>query len=74
MTERPLDRDQLPPGLEDRTAAPLVIALGGDPDRARAAWAFAHGMILLELNGRFPPGADLDAAWRAGLAAFGTGN
>lgn len=74
MTERPLDRDQLPPGLEDRAAAPLVIALGGDPDRARAAWAFAHGMIMLELNGRFPPGADLDAAWRAGLAAFGTGN
>ena len=71
MTERPLNRDQLPPGLEDRAAAPLVIALGGEPDRARAAWAFAHGMIMLELNGRFPPDADLDAAWRAGLAAFG---
>jgi AcrR family transcriptional regulator len=70
MTERPLDRDQLPPGLEDRAAAPLVVAFGGDPDRARAAWAFAHGMIMLELNGRFPPGADLDAAWQAGLAAF----
>ncbi len=54
-----------------RAAAPLVIALGGEPDRARAAWALAHGMIMLELNGRFPPDADLDAAWRAGLAAFG---
>jgi AcrR family transcriptional regulator len=73
MTERPLDRDQLPPGLEDRASALLVVALGADPDRARAAWAFAHGMIMLELNGRFPPAADLGAAWRAGLAAFGAG-
>jgi AcrR family transcriptional regulator len=70
MTERPLDRDQLPPGLEERAAAPLVRAMGGDPDAARAAWAFAHGMIMLELNQRFPPGADLDAAWRAGLEGF----
>lgn len=73
MTERPLAREQLPPGLEDRAAAPLVTVMGGDPDRARAAWAFAHGMIMLELNDRFPPGADLDAAWRAGLAAFEPG-
>ncbi|HEX3751584.1 MAG TPA: TetR/AcrR family transcriptional regulator [Streptosporangiaceae bacterium] len=69
MNERPLNRDQLPPGVEDRAAAPLVAAVGGGPDLARAAWAFAHGMIMLELNQRFPPGADLDAAWRAGLAA-----
>jgi AcrR family transcriptional regulator len=69
MNERPLNRDQLPPRVEDRAAAPLVTAVGGDPDLARAAWAFAHGMIMLELNQRFPPGADLDAAWRAGLTA-----
>jgi hypothetical protein len=24
-------------------------------------------MTILELNDRFPPGADLDAAWRRGL-------
>jgi hypothetical protein len=47
-----------------------VIAAGGDPDRARAAWAFAHGMTILELDGRFPPGADLDAAWAAGIRGF----
>ena len=69
MSERPLNRDRLPPGVEDRAAAPLVTAVGGDPDLARAAWAFAHGMVMLELNQRFPPGADLDAAWRAGLTA-----
>lgn len=73
MNERPLARELLPPGLEDRAAAPLVAAVGGDPDLARAAWAFAHGMIMLELNDRFPPGADLDAAWQSGLLAFQAG-
>jgi AcrR family transcriptional regulator len=70
MTERPLDRGALTPGAEERAARPVVEAFGGDPDRARAAWAFAHGMTILELNDRFPPDADLDAAWRSGLAAL----
>lgn len=70
MTERPLPREQLTPDVEQRAAAPIVQAVGGDPDAARAAWAFAHGMIVLELNQRFPPGADLDAAWRTGIDAF----
>ena len=72
MTERPLDRDALVPGVEDRAALPVYLAVGEDPDLARAAWAFAHGMTNLELNERFPPGADLDAAWERGVAAFGT--
>jgi AcrR family transcriptional regulator len=70
MTERPLNRELLAPGVEARAAAPVVAAAGGDGNLARAAWAFAHGMTILELNGRFPPGADLDAAWARGLAAF----
>lgn len=70
MTERPLRRDLLEPGVEERAARPLLKAAGGDEALARAAWAFAHGMTVLELNGRFPPGADLDAAWRQGLAGF----
>ena len=45
----------------------VVRAAGGDRDLARAAWAFAHGMTILELNNRFPAGADLDAAWRRGM-------
>jgi AcrR family transcriptional regulator len=73
MTDRPLDRERLAPGLEDRAAAPVVRAAGGDAARARALWAFAHGMAILELNGRFPPGADLDAAWAAGIAALTLG-
>jgi hypothetical protein len=27
-------------------------------------------MVDLELSSRFPPGADLDEAWSAGLRAF----
>ena len=70
MTERPLQRDRLRPGVEERAALPVYHAVGDDLDRARAAWAFAHGMTNLELNGRFPPDADLDAAWRRGISAF----
>jgi hypothetical protein len=27
-------------------------------------------MTILELDGRFPPGADLDAAWAEGIGAL----
>jgi AcrR family transcriptional regulator len=69
MHDGPLPREHLPPGLEERTAAPLLRAAGSRA-KARAVWAFAHGMVMLELDHRFPPDADLDAAWRAGIAAF----
>jgi AcrR family transcriptional regulator len=69
MTERPLPREDLPEGLEARAAAPLINALG-DRDLARAAWAFAHGMVQLELAGRFPADADLGGAWDQATAAF----
>lgn len=52
------------------TAEPAAAAVRGDPDLARAVWAFAHGMTILELDGRFPPNADLDAAWASGIAAL----
>jgi AcrR family transcriptional regulator len=70
MTHRPLPRDELPAGVEDAAAAPVVQVAGGDPDAARALWAFAHGMTALEVAGRFPPDADLDAAWGAGISAL----
>jgi AcrR family transcriptional regulator len=51
-----------------RGAARVFIdALGQDVGRV---WAFAHGMVELELDGRFSPSADLDAARRAGMGAF----
>src|SRR5262249_25124285 len=70
MTEGELDRANLTPGAEERAAAPLADPFGHDPDLARAAFAFAHGMTILELNNRFPPDADLDAAWARGLDAL----
>ncbi|MEU3414073.1 MULTISPECIES: TetR/AcrR family transcriptional regulator [unclassified Streptomyces] len=71
-TERPLPRAELPAGLEDRAARPLLRACAGDMDLARAFWAFAHGMVVLEIHGRFPPDADLETAWRRGIGALGT--
>jgi AcrR family transcriptional regulator len=67
MYDRALNRPLLTPGVEDAAAAPILEATGGEVDLARAAFAFAHGMTILELNGRFPEDADLDAAWRRGL-------
>ena len=70
LHERPLDRSVLPPGLEDRAGAPLVTACGGDLALARAAWATIKGLVDLELADRFPPGADVDAAYRAAARAY----
>lgn len=70
MNYQPLRRDLLPAELEARAAQPLAEAADYDEARARAMWGFAHGMVSLEIDGRFPPQADLDEAWRAGLAAF----
>lgn len=70
MTHKPLDREALPAGVEEAAALPVVQVAGGDRARARALWAFAHGMTSLELAERFPADADLDAAWAAGVAAL----
>jgi AcrR family transcriptional regulator len=69
-TNGPLHRDRLSPGVEAAAAAPVVAAVGGDEHRARALWALAHGLVTLELAGRFPPGADLDRTWATAVAAF----
>jgi AcrR family transcriptional regulator len=69
-TRRPLRRDVIPASVEAAAAAPIVAAAGGDEHRSRALWALAHGLIDLELAGRFPPDADLDETWRAALTPF----
>ena len=65
-----LDRSRLPEGLEDLAAAPLLAVVGYDQARARALWGLAHGLVDLELAGRFPEGADVDAAWATAVEAF----
>ena len=52
-------------GKDDLEAALIAVGL------EQVASAFAHGMVHLELSERFPPDADLDAAWRDGIAALG---
>jgi AcrR family transcriptional regulator len=69
MTDRPLPLEHLPAGVQDRAAAPLLV-ITGSLARARALWAFAHGMVQLELARRLPPDADVEAAWQEGVAAF----
>lgn len=64
-----LPRDRLPPGLEDWAGEPFLLVTG-EPHRAQALWSFAHGMVILELDGRFPADADLDRTWAEGAAAF----
>ncbi len=62
-------RQSLPPGLEEWAGNPWFV-VAGDAHLAQALWSFAHGMVILELDGRYPPGSDLDSTWRAGAAAF----
>lgn len=64
-----LRRDDLVPGLEDWAGAPFFL-VAGEPHLAQAMWSAAHGMVILELDGRYPPGSDLDRTWGAAAAAF----
>jgi AcrR family transcriptional regulator len=68
-TAGPLSREVLSPGLEAWAGESFFLATG-DPWRAQALFSFAHGMVILELDDRFPPGSDLARTWRAGAAAF----
>jgi AcrR family transcriptional regulator len=64
-----LRRDLLPECLEEWAGQPFFFA-AGDPFRSQALWSFAHGMVILEIDDRYPEGSDLDRTWRAGAAAF----
>jgi AcrR family transcriptional regulator len=68
---RQLDADD--PEVSAAAAAagePVRAMTRGDLVAARVIWAFAHGMTMLELNGRFPPGPDPDELWESGLGAL----
>ncbi len=68
-TSGSLDRSALPPGLEEWAGNPWFVVTG-DSSLAQALWSFAHGMLILEMDGRYPPGSDLDLTWQAGADAF----
>ena len=65
----PLPREKLPEGLEARILMPVHKVIS-DPHLARAALAFAHGMVSLEISQRFPPWSKLEKSWARALDAF----
>jgi AcrR family transcriptional regulator len=69
-TQGRLPRRELPPGLEGWAGAPFRLA-AGDPYQGQALWAFAHGMVVLEIDRRFADATQLDTTWAEGAAAFG---
>jgi AcrR family transcriptional regulator len=68
-TVGPLARPELTPGLEDWAGEPFFL-VAGDEFVAQALWSFAHGMVVLELDRRFPDTSELGRTWAAGAAAF----
>jgi AcrR family transcriptional regulator len=71
-TAGPLPRERLAPGLEDWAGEPFFLAVG-EPHLAQALFAFAHGMVILEIDRRFPEDSDLDRTWDEGARAFASG-
>jgi AcrR family transcriptional regulator len=64
-----LPRERLPEGLEEWAGNPWFVVTG-DSSLAQALWSFAHGMVSLELDDRYPTGSDLASTWQVGAAAF----
>ena len=62
-------RDELVEGLEDWAGEPFLLVMG-EPYLAQVVWSAAHGMVTLELDGRYPPDSDLDRTWAEAAAAF----
>lgn len=64
----PLLRERIPAGLEDGVTKMIIEITGKDHEHARAVWALMHGLVDLEIAGRFPKNADLDLTWRRAIA------
>jgi AcrR family transcriptional regulator len=58
-----LHRELLPEGLEEKVLGLVIVAAGGSHVQARAMWAQLHGLVDLELQGRLPADADMEATW-----------
>lgn len=74
LMQRDLDRDA--PDVreaEQYTNSPLAERFGDQTDILLAMWAFAHGVLDLELTGRLgslPVGTSLEAVWDTGMDLF----
>ena len=64
----PLLRERIPAGLEEGVTKMIIDFTGKDHAHARAVWALMHGLVDLEIAGRFPKEADLDLTWKRAIA------
>lgn len=64
----PLLRDRIPAGLEDGVTKMIIEITGKDHEHARAVWALMHGLVDLEIAGRFPKDANLELTWKRAIA------
>ena len=64
----PLLRDRIPAGLEDGVTQMIIEITGKDHEHARVVLALMHGLVDLEIAGRFPRDADLDLTWKRAIA------
>ena len=71
IAARALDREDAEVVAAEAAGIDAVVrSTGGHPAAGVAFWAFAYGMVELELNQRVPPGRDLEAVWAFGLRAL----
>lgn len=71
IMSRDLDRDA--PNVADAelyAGDPIREEVGEHRNFSLSTWAFAHGMVDLEINERFPPGFDVEGVWAAGIGAL----
>jgi AcrR family transcriptional regulator len=67
----PLLRDRLPQGLEDGVTQMIIQITGKDHEHARAVWGLMHGLVDLEIAGRFPQNANLEKTWKRAIEMVG---
>ncbi len=67
-----LDRSRIDPAAERHSGEALRIVTGDRPEVSRAIWAFVHGMVDLQIMGRFPQDSDLERIWQTGVEALRT--
>jgi AcrR family transcriptional regulator len=68
---RPWARARVDPAAEEHSAVALRRVTGGDVAVARSVWAFAHGMVDLELSHRLPDHSQsADDVWHFAVEAL----
>ncbi|MBC7462316.1 MAG: WHG domain-containing protein, partial [Thermoleophilia bacterium] len=63
MSAGPLPTDDETTRAADRGIAVLRDLFDGNREHARWFYVAAHGLVLLEINGRTPPDWELDSMW-----------